>query len=132
MPKLSPGEQMDIVNSIRDEENELMYQEEEPYFYSEQMLQEAIMKGEQERMIEGMLRKQKRKYKQSLNEYIDYLKKKDINQSTRGRSAKYLNQVNKVKAMQIYQKKIEEELRNEELSMHYKLRDEQANYMRYV
>lgn len=132
MPKLSDLEQMDIINSIRHEEGELLNGEEEPYFYSEEMLQNAILKGEQEKLVEEMLRKQKRKYKQSLNEYIDHLKKKDTAQFDKSKNAQYINQVNKIKAMQIYQKKIEEELKNEELSMHYKLRDEQANYMRYV
>lgn len=132
MPRLDPEEQMEVVNMIRSEEQAEYMDEEDPYFYSEEMLQGAILKGEQEKMVEGMLRKQKRKYKQSINQYIDYLRKKDQTKVDKSKAARQINNMNKMKAMQIYQKRIEDELKNEELSMHYKLRDEQANYMRYV
>lgn len=132
MPKLTPQEQFNVVNAIKDEEQDLNNEEEAPFFYSDEMLQAAILKGEQEKMVEEMLKKQKRKYKQNLNEYIDYMKKKENLQLGKGKSARHLSGVGKMKAMHIYQKKIEEELKNEEMSMHYRFRDEQANYMRYV
>ena len=98
----------------------------------ELVAQLAGRKGDFERRIDGMLSKQKRKYKQSIQSYLKDMRRKEVGNHDRSRAARQFNEVSKAKAMQIYQRKVQEELQNEELSMHYKLRDEQANYIRFM
>ena len=132
MPKLTPEMYGELMEMIQEEEQFTGGQEEQVHYDSSPQLLTGPLKGNDEKGIEQMLRKQKRKYKQSLQDYIHYLRKKEQNQYDRSRQARYFNNRSKIKAMQIYQQKVQEDLQNEELSMHYKLRDEQANYMRFM
>lgn len=131
MPRLTPEQEQELMYMIQQEE--LAGMEEHMGGELPEMYQSVPNhQNRNEKEIAGLLRKQKRKYKQSIQDYIEYLNKKEGAGYDRSRNARYLNGRTKQKVMQIYQQKIQEELRNEEMSMNYKLRDEQANYMRFM
>ena len=132
MPKMTRAMKRELQNQFKNMNMEDLGEYEELMNNPELLEQLVGKKGQFEKKIDVMLSKQKRKYKKSIQDYLKDIKRKEHNHHDRSRAAKYFNEVSKAKTMDIYQRKIQEELQNEELSMHYKLRDEQANYIRFM
>lgn len=130
MPVLNLESQMEIVNQLQLEEAMEEYIDENLYDQDNKLRNMLIKKGLNEKELEEMMKKQKRKYMHSLYDYMNFINRKEQSKNDRSQTIKELNFRKKMKAMEIYKDKVEEELKHEALSMQYKLRDEQANYMR--
>ena len=100
------------------------------YVQTEELRKTLKSKGVKDREIEEMLLQQKRKYIYSLYDYMKFMKRKEDFNANKASTARQKNFSNKMKAMKIYKERVEDELKNEALSMQFKVRDEQANYMR--
>lgn len=131
MPRLTPEQEQELMYMIQQEQLAGM-EENSDLDMPEAFSSVPRQQNKSEKEIAALLRKQKRKYKQSIQDYIEYLQKQEEAGYDRSKNARFLNERTKQKVMQIYQKKIQDELRNEEMSMNFKLRDEQANYMRFM
>lgn len=68
--------------------------------------------------------RQKRKYMYSLYDYMNFIRRKEEADAQKVEKARTSNHRSKMKALQIYKDKVQEDLQNEALSMKYKLRDE--------
>lgn len=85
--------------------------------------------------LDEILQKQRKKYRLQLRDYMKHLKRNiqvEENLENRSKKARKMNIDNKIKSMQIFEKKIISDLENFEKSSQLKIRDKTAWYENHV